>query len=326
MLGCSLIVLFLLLAWGGLSHNLSLGCFAGFQGSILALAIITLFSGFVRCWVRATLALLWFVVLLLHCFHGENECSIHRNIVELLPLETPLQVVQPDHPFQVQETERAPPSSVNDRPTEQNAGEPSDDSGLLRRSLNAMRRITDTVLNWFREVRDSQADEVDRLNEAGFTMVDGLKRISLEKALAAPKRYLDCERTSSSGAQTSKYSVYLGDAAMFDLNSADLRPKAQSRLHTLGKLMKEAGDKPYVITGHADRSGIAVNNYYLSQERANAVASWLIDEGYIDIKRLTIRGEGDRIPIIPVDTVEPANRRVEIRVDCDRVTTRSLQR
>lgn len=325
-LGWTLIALFILLSWKMFAHGLWLGCIAGYHGSALALSIITLLSGLALCWVRATLTIALLVVLLVHCFHGENECAVHRDVGKSLPFETPLQVVQPDEPIQVQTNQSPPVNIVNDQSPEQKINEPSEALGLVERSLNAMKRLAESVVNWFREVRDSQADEVDRLNEAGFTMVDGLKRISLEKALAAPKRYLDCERSSPTGVLSSKYSVYLGEAAMFELNSAELGPKAQSRLHKLGKLISAAGDKPYLIAGHADRSGISVNNYYLSQDRANAVASWLADAGYTDINKLTIRGEGDRIPIIPVDTAESANRRVEIRVDCDRMYSKMPQR
>lgn len=324
--GWVLILLFVVLSWRVLVDGLTLGCVAGLKVSLLALGLITLLSGFARCWVRTTLALALFLILLLNCFHVEDECSMQRSVGEALPFAEPLQVVQPDEPNQIQSNQSPHQSGVDDQPKDRKTGDQSNVVGFIENGLNALRRISSTVFNWFREVRDSQADEVDRLNEAGFTMVDGLKRVSLEKALAAPKRYLDCEQGGTFTAARAKYSVYLGEAAMFELNSAELGPKAQSRLQKLGKLISEAGDKPYVVAGHADRSGNAVNNYYLSQDRATAVASWLVDGGFSDIKKLTIRGEGDRIPIIPVDTAEATNRRVEIRVDCDRLNARSLGR
>ncbi len=66
------------------------------------------------------------------------------------------------------------------------------------------------------------------------------------------------------------------------------------------------------IQGHTDNVGKADLNLKLSQARAEAVRTWLIEEGGVDARRLVARGYGDARPLVP--NLTPANRRRNRRV------------
>ena len=68
-----------------------------------------------------------------------------------------------------------------------------------------------------------------------------------------------------------------------------------------------------IITGSADRSGNAVKNLKLSQQRANAVLRGLLDRGIpADRFQVLAKGETELAVPTPHGTAEPENRRVVI--------------
>jgi outer membrane protein OmpA-like peptidoglycan-associated protein len=69
------------------------------------------------------------------------------------------------------------------------------------------------------------------------------------------------------------------------------------------------------VIGHADARGKAKRNLALSEERARAVVTYLIDKG-IDAGRLKAVGYGEAHPVAPNDTAEnrAKNRRIELAI------------
>ena len=68
----------------------------------------------------------------------------------------------------------------------------------------------------------------------------------------------------------------------------------------------------FEIDGHTDNSGDAASNLTLSQQRAEAVRAYLVQQG-VAASRLIARGYGDSKPVAPNDTEENKfrNRRIE---------------
>jgi outer membrane protein OmpA-like peptidoglycan-associated protein len=86
----------------------------------------------------------------------------------------------------------------------------------------------------------------------------------------------------------------------------------------LDRLVAMAGDCPNVglkVVGHADARGKAKRNLTLSQRRARAVVTYLIDKG-IDAGRLEAVGYGEARPVAPNDTARnrAKNRRIELEI------------
>lgn len=67
------------------------------------------------------------------------------------------------------------------------------------------------------------------------------------------------------------------------------------------------------VEGFTDSAGNKESNLTLSQDRAEAVASWLIDYG-VERSRLTANGYGEEKPIASnkTDAGRQKNRRVEL--------------
>lgn len=102
----------------------------------------------------------------------------------------------------------------------------------------------------------------------------------------------------------------------FNLNETKLRPNAQSVLDVIAKGMAGQRSLKVEIAGHTDSQGSAAYNQKLSQGRADAVRSYLIDKG-VSAEQLTAVGYGEaQLKIKPERNQDDylLNRRVEFRV------------
>jgi outer membrane protein OmpA-like peptidoglycan-associated protein len=102
---------------------------------------------------------------------------------------------------------------------------------------------------------------------------------------------------------------------LFPVGKADLNPGAQRSISKIAEFLKDHPEQTVAIEGFTDSTGAADFNRQLSQERAQAVRSALVQHG-IEGERITSRGFGEQYPVASNDT--PAgrqmNRRVEIAV------------
>lgn len=106
-------------------------------------------------------------------------------------------------------------------------------------------------------------------------------------------------------------------AVNFKVNSAVLNPDAKTKLDEIAN--KALNAKGYVleVTGFADSTGGTEHNRILSQNRANAVIRYLVEQHQIPLRRIvTPYGFGESNPIADNSTREgrTENRRVEVKV------------
>lgn len=101
----------------------------------------------------------------------------------------------------------------------------------------------------------------------------------------------------------------------FDFGKYDLRPESFPELDRLADFLKTNASLQIEISGHTDNVGKDADNLKLSQERVNAVRSYVISRG-IDGSRMTARGYGETKPIETNDTDagRQMNRRVEFTI------------
>jgi len=97
----------------------------------------------------------------------------------------------------------------------------------------------------------------------------------------------------------------------FDTNSATLSERARNELDVVADALGNSKLRRFnfVVEGHADPRGTSEANLTLSQLRANAVRSYLMQRA-VEPGRLVAIGKGDREPLRPQDPANPENRRV----------------
>ncbi len=98
----------------------------------------------------------------------------------------------------------------------------------------------------------------------------------------------------------------------FDVNKSTLKPESMGVIGDMVKYMQAHGDLKLEIDGHTDKDGSDAANLVLSQQRADAVKTAMV-QGGIDASRLTTRGYGASKPLGSNETPEGKanNRRVE---------------
>lgn len=101
---------------------------------------------------------------------------------------------------------------------------------------------------------------------------------------------------------------------VFASNTADLQPESRAQLSEIvAKIKGNPAIQGMTITGYTDSMGAADYNQYLSEQRAQAVRSYFIEQG-IDGNMIHAVGKGETNPIADNATAagRAQNRRVEI--------------
>lgn len=101
----------------------------------------------------------------------------------------------------------------------------------------------------------------------------------------------------------------------FQTESAKLTPEAQQQLANVVSAVKACPDVKLTVTGHTDSTGTDAINNPLSEDRAKAVAAYLVSQG-IPADSVNSKGAGSSEPIADNNTAagRAQNRRTEITV------------
>lgn len=102
----------------------------------------------------------------------------------------------------------------------------------------------------------------------------------------------------------------------FEAESATLRPSEFAKIEQIAQILKAYPDNDIMVSGHTAKSNIGRPAQPLSEERAEAVADYLVELGVRTRDHIFTQGFGDTRPISPNDTEEErsVNRRVEITI------------
>ena len=104
------------------------------------------------------------------------------------------------------------------------------------------------------------------------------------------------------------------NAAEFKKGKADLSRDAEFVLHDLAKLMKQYPEMKLRIEGHTSAEGDANFNQKLSEARAQAAVTFLVEHEGIDASRLQAEGFGSSKLKNADDPMAPENRRTEFEI------------
>ena len=115
-----------------------------------------------------------------------------------------------------------------------------------------------------------------------------------------------------------QYSVYgIEETVLFDTDKATIKPSASKALEQIvASIGQRSADKQMRIIGHADARDTKAYNKELSEQRAEAVKNWLVQNGKVEASRITIQPMGESQPVASNATAagRQQNRRVEIAV------------
>ncbi|MGD0823777.1 MAG: OmpA family protein [Terriglobales bacterium] len=121
--------------------------------------------------------------------------------------------------------------------------------------------------------------------------------------------------------ETSKETrLALSADVLFDFDKAIIRPDGAEALQRVTSLIRDKNHGIVRIEGYTDSKGAEDHNKRLSEQRAQAVKSWLVKNGGFSVSTFSTRGLGASDPVArntkPDGTDDPAgrqrNRRVEL--------------
>ena len=102
----------------------------------------------------------------------------------------------------------------------------------------------------------------------------------------------------------------------FAVDQAKINKESADKLDSIYDLIGSIKDVTFVIEGHADSTGDAGYNKYLSERRAESAKAYLVKKG-MDSSKLETKGFGEKDPIADNSTVQgrSKNRRVVIKLN-----------
>ena len=110
-------------------------------------------------------------------------------------------------------------------------------------------------------------------------------------------------------------SLIVLNEVLFAVNSYKLRSELYPKLDSIVVFLKNNPATKIEISGHTDATGNESHNLKLSENRADAVAEYVVDRG-IETSRVSFNGYGSSRPISSNDNQQgrSRNRRVEILI------------
>jgi OOP family OmpA-OmpF porin len=114
------------------------------------------------------------------------------------------------------------------------------------------------------------------------------------------------------GAKVDSRGCWMIGMIHFDLDKAAIRSEAVPVLNNIVEVMKKNSVLQLKVAGHTCNIGSEIYNDKLSDERANAAKTYLVNHG-VDENRIITEGYGYESPIMSNDTEKgrEMNRRVE---------------
>jgi len=153
------------------------------------------------------------------------------------------------------------------------------------------------------------ACKTKKLAQKPVVAVDTVKHSYVKAALAKPIAPPPVQATNSDQAQVDVTKLKI----QFEFDSSVLKTEAYPVLDQVASAMKMEPSEKFALRGYASFEGTPEHNMTLSEDRANAVRIYLINDG-VSANNITAKGYGTANPVGDNDTESGRilNRRVEI--------------
>jgi outer membrane protein OmpA-like peptidoglycan-associated protein len=157
---------------------------------------------------------------------------------------------------------------------------------------------------------DQKADGAQRAADGART----LAQQGVEQAQVAQQKVTKAAETMD---KIVKYQMLKSETVLFPFNQYKLSAESKAQLDDIAKSATEGHDRYEIeVQGFTDKSGNADTNQMLSQQRAQEVVRYLVNEHKIPVRNIASIGSGYASPVADDATRDgrKMNRRVEIRV------------
>jgi OmpA-OmpF porin, OOP family len=173
-------------------------------------------------------------------------------------------------------------------------------AGVERQTLSQER---ETILHEAR-VREAELARIEAERAQTEAAQAQLQIESLQQQLSA---------LQATTQKTERGTILTLDSVLFETNKAALKSGALENLYPLVTFLRENPERTVRIEGHTDSTGDETYNLKLSQQRAESVREFLMQNG-IEPNRIVARGYGETAPVASNDTAagRQQNRRVEL--------------
>jgi outer membrane protein OmpA-like peptidoglycan-associated protein len=186
----------------------------------------------------------------------------------------------------------------------QKAGAPKH-NGISR--IICFKFVCKSVIGW---TRTQQRNKFKGYKKPGIPRLKYLKNDSLKEERI---QQMPVIKDPAEPIQKDSLVSFIFNDVLFDVNSSHIKSSFTSQLDSVSNLIREHKNYRIEVIGHTDNSGSESSNVKLSQDRAEAVATYLISTG-IDEAFVTADGRGSSEPIADNLSIggRSKNRRVEI--------------
>ncbi|MRV72236.1 OmpA family protein [Duganella sp. FT92W] len=167
------------------------------------------------------------------------------------------------------------------------------------------------------EARTIEADQAKRSAEQAKAEADAARMAEQNQAAAtrdaqAQADALAAQLADLKAKQTERGIVMTMGDVLFNVDQANLTAGGMQTLQKLADVMREHPDRNVMVEGFTDSTGSEDHNLMLSQRRAEAVRSALMNMG-VEGTRISTRGYGEAYPV--ASNANSADRQLNRRVE-----------
>jgi outer membrane protein OmpA-like peptidoglycan-associated protein len=167
------------------------------------------------------------------------------------------------------------------------------------------------------EARTMEADQAKRSAEQAKAEADAARMAAENQAAATRNAQAQADALAAQLAdlkakQTERGIVMTMGDVLFNVDQANLTAGGMQTLQKLADVMRQHPDRNVMVEGFTDSTGSEEHNLQLSQRRAEAVRSALMNMG-IEGTRISTRGYGEAYPV--ASNANSADRQLNRRVE-----------
>ena len=192
----------------------------------------------------------------------------------------------------------------------------TDNVGTYNHNMDLSQRRAESVVN---HLVEKFGIDRSRLSAKGYGFTRPIADNSTDAGRQKNRRMeaiIDCVNEVKEIRPTER--LCMGLVLDFDSGKADIKPEYRGEIAKVADYLKQYPSTTALIEGHTDNTGTVAGNMKLSQQRAENVVNYLVQNFGIDRSRLAAKGYGSTMRVAYNKTPEgrQKNRRINAVIDC----------